>query len=294
MPSAPADLDRRLTSFLQRFRDPEFARPVADKLGWGEEKVLGLLDMYLNEAHAGLAVVAPYLERARGKRILEVGSGVGVLSAFLKSEGHDITGLEPVGLGFDFFSVAARAVADATRDLGLPRIEKSVVDATSDEHGTFGLIFSVNVLEHIDHLDAAFARMAELLAPGGEMIHSCPNYLVPYEPHFGIPLVPFAPALTAKVFRAKVASNVPLWHSLNFIDYGTVQKLAKKYGLAPEFHTGLLHRALSRLDEDEEFAKRHPGVARSYRALQKVGVAGALARIPAWASTPMQFELRHA
>ena len=38
---------------------------------------------------------------------------------------------------------------------------------------------------------------------GGAMIHMCPNYFVPYEPHFGIPLIPFAPRATQRFFRAR-------------------------------------------------------------------------------------------
>jgi len=43
------------------------------------------------------------------------------------------------------------------------------------EDASFDLIFSSNLLEHVENLDAAFSEMKRVLAPGGVMIHSMPT-----------------------------------------------------------------------------------------------------------------------
>jgi hypothetical protein len=47
------------------------------------------------------------------------------------------------------------------------------------------------------------------------MIHLCPNYTIPYEPHFRRLLVPFIPSALAPV-RPDLKRN-DLWRSLTFV-----------------------------------------------------------------------------
>jgi SAM-dependent methyltransferase len=44
------------------------------------------------------------------------------------------------------------------------------------EDDYFDLVFSSNVLEHVEQLGVAFAEMKRVLAPGGNMIHSMPTW----------------------------------------------------------------------------------------------------------------------
>ena len=53
----------------------------------------------------------------------------------------------------------------------------------------------------------ALEALDALLSPGGMMIHHCPNYTVPFEPHFGIPLVPGAPERTAALLPDRIRST---------------------------------------------------------------------------------------
>src|SRR6185369_16311116 len=89
--------------------------------------------------------------------------------------------------------------------------------------GLFDVIFSINVLEHCQPLPETVLALSKVLAPGGMMIHTCPNYRVPYEPHFRLLLVPFAPRLTARLIP-RLASD-PLWQSLNFVTAGDLRRI---------------------------------------------------------------------
>jgi len=133
----------------------------------------------------------------------------------------------------------------------------------------FDLIFSVMPLEHIPDFEAAFAGMAAVLAPQGRMIHLCPNYMVPYEPHFGLPLVPLAPRATALLLPSLKASG--LWRSLNFVTYRRVRRCAAAAGLTVEFAPRMMLRAFERLDRDPIYRgaparPRHDGLRSVARA----------------------------
>jgi SAM-dependent methyltransferase len=93
----------------------------------------------------------------RGLRVLELGAGDGVQTAALRELFAEVTPTDPAPFG----DVAGMIVADAAN---LPF-----------EDDSFDLIFSSNVLEHVEKLDEAFAEMKRVLAPGGVMIHSMPT-----------------------------------------------------------------------------------------------------------------------
>jgi SAM-dependent methyltransferase len=56
------------------------------------------------------------------------------------------------------------------------------------EDDYFDLIFSNQVFEHVEHLDAVVAELSHILRPTGRMYHHFPSSEVIREGHFGIPL----------------------------------------------------------------------------------------------------------
>lgn len=273
--------------------DPHFAELAFDPaaaplLPSAPDQRLALLE---GEAAQTLAMIEPALaaladrDSARRPRLLEIGGGVGLVHAELHRRGWEIVSLEPGGGGFGDRHRAGRRLLD---HLGL---DPGGWLAADIEHFTarrpFELIFSHFVLEHLAAPERAFQVMAGLLAPGGRMIHRCPNYAVPYEPHYNLPLLPFYPRLTARLKPA--LRRHPLWRGLNFITAGQVAALCARHGLTPTFRPGLAAEAFERLLADPLFAARRPGLARPAALLQKSGLLALLGRLPpAWA-TPMEF-----
>ena len=285
-------LEEKMAAFLAELPKARIAEEVAETLGESHNEIEALISIYCNEAQAALKFVLPHLD-CREQRILEVGSGLCLLSLFLKREGYSIVAEEPALGGFDRFSILKAKVLDHYGNLALDVLEMPVQDVRREESGKFDLIFSHNVIEHIPELEHALEAMTQLLSPQGYMVHSCPNYAVPYEPHFGIPVIKHCKWLSERVFRAKIEPHQGLWDSLNFITYFDVKRFARVKGLAVHFYKGLLYQSLMRLDKDGLYRERQSGSAilLLYRFLEATRLLSLLQYIPAWLSTPMAFKI---
>ena len=213
------------------------------------------------------------------RRIIEVGSGLGLTSCYLARLGHDITSLEPGGQGFEWHSTVTDLLIESLES-PLIHLDIPAEALNVEEHGRFDVVFSMNVIEHVDDPIHLLVVLAGLLSPGGVMIHSCPNYSVPFEPHFGIPLLPIRPATTARLLPSRISTS-GLWNSLNLIRARDVETAASQAGMDVEFTEGILADSLERLGTDEQFAQRHRLLARVWRTVERTGAPKLVRRIPA-------------
>lgn len=119
-----------------------------------------------------------------GSTALEVGTGSGVIAGVLKAEvGGDgeVWAVDTVDQRIDSDAVSFRLVSDTK----LP---------FSD--GTFDLVISNHVIEHVGDSDAQddhVRELARVLRPGGWLYLAMPNRWAPVEPHFKLPLLSWLP-----------------------------------------------------------------------------------------------------
>lgn len=223
-------------------------------------------------------------------RILEVGAGFGLASLYLSLQGFKVTALEPGGVGFDANVLVMEYVQGVSHQT-VRHLSTSVEDIEVSGTDEFDLIISNNVLEHVKDVDMAIAKLTQLLAPDGRMIHSCPNYTFPFEPHFGIPLIPVWPRLTEYVLPQRIRKT-GLWKSINFITYRDVRRIARKNSLYVAFQTGTMSEGIERLRRDEQFAARHTQLARLSKRNLLFRLMKFILSPPVRMATPMNFELR--
>ena len=284
--------DNLLSEELHQYLDNIDTTKLFNGLSAEEQlKASSLLDTFKNESKVALSLIIDHIHV--DQRILEVGAGLCLLSVFLKGKGYQITALEPLDSGFGFFEQLKSRIINLQREPELPVLEKGAESLDPKQDGKFDLIFSNNVVEHIKELPKAMAAMSTVLKADGRMIHGCPNYLMPYEPHFGIPVIASMPSLSKLIWRDHIEANIEVWDSLNFVTYTRIQKIAKQVNCDISFQARLTYDAFSRLQQDTEFQARHKG-SLAYKILRLLEITKMLnltRYLPAWASTPMIFTL---
>jgi SAM-dependent methyltransferase len=126
-----------------------------------------------------------------GASILDIGCGIGTYVRRFRAFTDDVHGVE----------VEPERVAEASRDL--PNIVLAKGEALPYPDDRFDLVFSNEVIEHVDDDRRTAAEAVRVTRPGGVAIFFAPNRLYPFETHgaylaghyrFGnIPFVGWAP-----------------------------------------------------------------------------------------------------
>ncbi len=288
-----ADFESGFETYAAELSGGALERLLVERSGVTPRLVRDGIEGGIADARPMLALLAgdsPAGRPLAGRRILEVGAGMGVLSCYLARRGLEVVSLEPGGPGFEH---NPRLAALLRAHLGLEHdhLELPLEALDPARHGRFDLILSSNVLEHLDDLAGGLATLAAVLAPGGTMLHVCPNYRVPFEPHYGLPLLPLVPAWTGRLLPRRIRED-GTWRSLNFVTAGRLRRLARRLDAEVRFLPGAVRRAFGRLAGEPWFRRRHPRLAALAPWLAASGVAALLARLPpAWAS-PMALEWR--
>ncbi len=109
--------------------------------------------------------------RLDAARILDAGCGVGMYTEHFRQYSANVTGVE-----IDL------AVARQARGR-MPGIVLAPAEALPFRDGSFDVVFSHEVLEHVTDDHAAAREMARVTTPGGRLIIYVPNRLYPFETH---------------------------------------------------------------------------------------------------------------
>ncbi len=104
-------------------------------------------------------------ESRKGKRLLEVGSGLGNMLMEARARGYDVTGVE----------YGAALVARANVRLGDPVVVQGTVDSAPLAEGSFDVCVFADVIEHTRDPLAAMTRAWDMLGAGGVLFVATPS-----------------------------------------------------------------------------------------------------------------------
>lgn len=119
--------------------------------------VRSLLSVFLRQREAVVRAARP------GGRLLDFGCGAGAFARWMSGRGYEVVGLEPFSLG-----APTRAEHLLLRREPLERAAPTL--------GRFDVITLWHVLEHLKNPVEVLKQLAGLLAPGGVVIASVPNF----------------------------------------------------------------------------------------------------------------------
>lgn len=276
------DLSKDWSSFIDQVRSPAFLEFIVSRLGGAIDSARWQTEHYVDEANHTFTLLKS--ENLAERRLMEVGCGPGFVSAFFERLGFDIFSIEPEDQWFgavtEYFALSRER-----------RLQVGIEQLLPEHTGSYDLIFSNNVLEHVEDFEECVSILSACLKPGGLMIHNLPNYFIPYEPHFGIPLVPFYPKLTEFLIPRSMKDS-GLWRSLNFATAWQLERVAKKLGANVSLRKKLMSESFERLLRDSPYTARHPALARVAKFTRVIGIVEAIKLLPPHLATPMVFEWR--
>ncbi len=220
--------------------------------------------LWINEALFGYDYIKDYCEALPADaRVLEVGSGTGILLSMLSEKYAQcrFEGIEPFGDGFAALTDLNKQVSSLGVEIAIQAYE----DFTPAHK--YDLIFCVNVFEHLEDWQDFLETSANWLSEEGVCVVLCPNYAFPYESHFKLPII-FNKSLSYKLFHKKIESFESthsvegLWKSLNFVKKSEVKAYLKKNKtLELNDRKEILEKMVERLAYDKEFFERQKGIS---------------------------------
>lgn len=153
------------------------------------------------------------------EKVLDIGSGKGILCMTFSDIAKEIIGLEP--------DKDAREIAELTKEY-FEKNNIKFIDGIAQkmpfENETFDLITSTSTLEHIEGTQNVIKEIFRVLKPGGYFYLNAPNYLWFREPHYMLPMLPLMPKIFLKII-ARTTNRNPKY--INHIRYLTPRFLCK-------------------------------------------------------------------
>lgn len=219
-----------------------------------------LFETYVSEALFFWRILGPLLVSFSPARVLEVGSGIGLLSLFASSAVPSMTSLEPESSGFGKMSAFRKAILKFWGEEPLPQFNNVLLQELPQDEN-FDFIYCINVLEHVPEPETLISEIYDRLNPGGTAWCVLPNYSFPYEQHFEIPIL-INKSLTEKVFRKKIRKHAlfpdpeGLWSELSWPTQKGLRAFLLSSGISHEFRKTVLGGYFDRLDEPQFVARK--------------------------------------
>ncbi len=164
-------------------------------------------------------------EQLKNKKILEIGSGSGMLVMYLRKKGIEAFGIEP-----EDNSLKASEILFEKNGVE-SCIKKGFGEKLPYSDETFDLIVSFQVLEHTQNPLKVLEECKRVLKKEGIIYFVIPNYHSFWEGHFGLFWLPFLNKKMAKWYVKIFRRNTNFIDNLQFITLKKIKNWSKQLGL---------------------------------------------------------------
>ncbi len=218
---------------------------------------------YISEADFYFSILKPdFQEVKKGLTVVEIGSGIGLLSMYIANLGHKVYSFEPQSSGFTDMLKMKELISECWEaDFPVVNfINDYYSESYFQKNERTDYFFSVNVIEHIPNYGELIQSVRKNMKNTSIFRIITSNYLIPYEPHFDIPVI-LNKKLTFNFFKKKILnSNVPnpleFWDDLSWPTPSKMKKAVVDSGMSVVFSRQTSKSYLERPVKDEAFKQR--------------------------------------
>ena len=175
----------------------------------------------------GLDLLEHYVD-VSGKRILEVGAGYGGMAILAKEYGFQYLGIES---SIEIHTVGRSFLQDNSTETENYTLGDG--EETGFGNEAFDIVFSINVLEHVENIDKILLEALRLVKQGGLVIFSFPNYNSFFEGHGGVFWIPYISNLHPYYYYRLCGMDRYRAHRLceiqNFVTRRTIERLLRRF-----------------------------------------------------------------
>lgn len=192
-------------------------------LGPGTEK--GMLEM-IDPARAGESLdlvqrMVPF--SLVGRRLLEIGCGVGITQLVAHQRGIQASGIEP-GAG-----VRPGKLMLQEHGFDPGTIKSGVGEKLPYADDYFDVVCSFQVLEHTRSPRRVLDETIRVLKPGGYFVHVFPNYGSFWEGHYGVPWIPHLPKPLGRLYIRLLRRDLSMINELQLLTHGSVKRMLARH-----------------------------------------------------------------
>jgi SAM-dependent methyltransferase len=158
-----------------------------------------------------------------GRRLLEIGSGVGAVQVVARRRGVMASGIEPSLRGAQ---ASARLLHE--RGVAVAQVACAVGEHLPFSTGVFDVVCSFQVLEHTRQPELVLQETLRVLRPGGWFVHVFPNYGSVWEGHYGLPWIPHLPKSLGRVYFTLLGRDLSMLEEVQLLTHGRVAQMLNR------------------------------------------------------------------
>jgi len=177
-------------------------------------------------AEERISILKELLENdLKTKKILEIGSGSGILIAKLIMEGAECYGIEP-----DEKMCMSSSYIFQKNDIDI-KVVRAIGENIPFKGDYFDLIISFQVVEHVEDVESVIRETKRLLKKNGLIYFVIPNYYSFWEGHYGVLWLPLFNKSLAKIYVKLLKRDSSFIDTLHFIIPKKIRNIFNDAGL---------------------------------------------------------------
>jgi ubiquinone/menaquinone biosynthesis C-methylase UbiE len=165
--------------------------------------------------------IAP--ETFKNKKVLEIGCGFGGGVINLHKNGALAYGVD-----IDEDAIEIAKIIAKQEGINQDNFYIGVAENLPFDDETFDIVWSIQVLEHVQDPFKALTESIRVLKPKGIFFVHCPNYFYHWESHYRLCILPMMPKKLAKLYLKMRGRDTKFIDSINYITPQKIEKYLSK------------------------------------------------------------------